>query len=264
MKKMGKKLSKNEQNEQSVTSPPSFQTEWGVKIELAMGDITKMKVDCIVNAANNEMLGGGGVDGAIHRAAGPRLLSECRKVPMDKKTFERCPTGVAILTRGPFSEKLSAANVIHTVGPIMHSVDKIPEGRQLLSGCISNSLLIAQQESYKSIAFPAISCGIYNSIGDRWTDEAAECNVSTVLEFLRNCAERGELSTLSLKTVEFIFNDEKLFATWHEKLVQLVTNGGFQAKITASSVSDNASETASGGKVTAEENTELHNTTDEA
>ncbi len=168
-------------------------------------------------------------------------------LPLDEKSGERCPTGHAILSRGPFNESLSAANVIHTVGPRVNSVDKISEGKLLLSRCIFNSLLIAQQEGYESIAFPAISCGSFNGIGDRWIEEAADCNVSTVLEFLKNCAEHNTQYALNLKRVVFIFHkDEKLFATWYGKLVQLVTNGGFQGTLAA--LRGSGAETASGGE----------------
>jgi len=139
------------------------------KIEIRQGDITALKVDAIVNAANSSLLGGGGVDGAIHRSAGPELLAECRNLG-------GCPTGEARITAG---YNLAARHVIHTVGPVYSGKSR---DKELLSACYQNSLKLAVDNNVGSIAFPAISCGVYGyPIAD-----ACRVAVDTTCEFLKN------------------------------------------------------------------------------
>lgn len=141
-----------------------------MKIELVKGDITKVKADAIVNAANTSLLGGGGVDGAIHRAAGPELLEECR-------SLGGCQTGQAKITKG---FKLPARYVIHTVGPVWHGGTSKEE--ELLASCYRNSLELAKKYSLKTIAFPSISTGVYHFPIER----AAKIAYETVVTFLKN------------------------------------------------------------------------------
>jgi O-acetyl-ADP-ribose deacetylase (regulator of RNase III) len=144
------------------------------KINVIRADITTLDVDAIVNAANERLLGGGGVDGAIHRAAGPALLKACRALP-ESSPGVRCPTGEARITPG-FA--LKARHVIHTVGPVWHGGLK-GESR-LLASAYRNSLRLAQAQALRSIAFPAISCGVYGFP----LAQAAAIAVRSILVFL--------------------------------------------------------------------------------
>ena len=166
------------------------------RMEIMKGDITTLKVDAIVNAANTSLLGGGGVDGAIHRAAGPGLLTECRKIG-------GCPTGEARIT-GAYN--LPTKYVIHTVGPIYHGK---AEESKLLSSCYLNSLKLAVKNDIASIAFPAISCGIYGYP----VKEACKIAIDTTCNFFKqNC---------SLKKTVFILFSVDNYNVYTEYLKRL-------------------------------------------
>lgn len=142
-------------------------------IKLVHGDITKIKVEAIVNAANSTLLGGGGVDGAIHRAGGPAIMEECRKI---SEREGGCPTGEAVITT---AGKLQAKFVIHTVGPIWHG--GMNNEDHLLANAYTNSLKLAVENGVKTIAFPSISTGVYNFPKER----AAKIAIAAVRKFIR-------------------------------------------------------------------------------
>ena len=169
------------------------------KMKLIQSDITKTEVDAIVNAANSSLLGGGGVDGAIHRAGGKEILEECIKI---RNRQGGCETGQAVITT---AGKLSAKFVIHTVGPVWHGGMK--NEPQLLADCYTNSLKLAVENEIKTIAFPNISTGIYGYP----KQSAAEIAVKTVSEFL-NVNE-------SIDEVIFVCFDEDNFQIYEQLLL---------------------------------------------
>ena len=164
------------------------------KIDIVRGDITKLDFDAIVNAANTSLLGGGGVDGAIHRAAGPELLAECR-------TLGGCQPGEAKITRG---YRLPARFVIHTVGPIWRG-GKHGEP-ETLADCYRNSLQLAVENGIKAIAFPAISCGAYGYP----IKEAAHIALTTTREFLA--------TTQNIHRVIFVLWDDDVYDAYRRLL----------------------------------------------
>jgi O-acetyl-ADP-ribose deacetylase (regulator of RNase III) len=152
-------------------------------IEVLRGDTTRLAVDAIVNAANEALAGGGGVDGAIHRAAGPGLLEECRRIAF-VRPYVRCPTGEARITGG---HALPARHVIHTVGPVWRGgISGEPE---LLASCYRQSLQIAAAHGLGSIAFPAISCGVFGYP----PEQAAIVAVGTVGDWLERHASSARV-----------------------------------------------------------------------
>ncbi|OQP56969.1 RNase III inhibitor [Niastella vici] len=167
-------------------------------ITLVQGDITKMKVDAIVNAANSSLLGGGGVDGAIHRAGGPAILEECRQI---RARQGGCETGEAVITTGG---ALPAKKVIHTVGPVWNGGQKgEPE---LLANCYRNSLQLAVDNGIKTIAFPNISTGIYHFP----KPDAASIAIQEVQRFLAN--------DNNLTEVLFVCFDDENYSLYKERL----------------------------------------------
>ncbi len=164
------------------------------KIGLIQTDITTLEVDAIVNAANTSLLGGGGVDGAIHSAAGPELLEEC-------KLLNGCPTGEARITGGYL---LPARHVIHTVGPVWYGGTNNEE--QLLASCYKKSLILAMEHRIKSIAFPNISTGVYRFPKTR----AAEIAIHEASSFLKKHKK--------IKKVIFAVFDEENYQIYRERL----------------------------------------------
>jgi O-acetyl-ADP-ribose deacetylase (regulator of RNase III) len=166
------------------------------RISLLQGDITKLEVDAIVNAANSSLMGGGGVDGAIHRAGGPAILEECREIIA---RLGRCETGKAVITSGG---NLPAKYVIHTVGPVWHGGGN--NEANLLENAYLNSLKLAIENGVETIAFPNISTGIYGFPKEK----AAEIAVKTVTEFLSENEQ--------IKTVYFVCFDQENYELYSQ------------------------------------------------
>lgn len=166
------------------------------RLELVQGDITLEDVDAIVNAANSSLLGGGGVDGAIHRAAGPQLLAECR-------TLGGCATGDAKITQG---YRLRARHVIHTVGPVYHGAARDAE---LLASCYRRSLEVASAYHLHSVAFPSISTGAYGYP----VEQAAPIALQAVMEYLKANTDIG--------VVRFVLFDRRTYETYERALERL-------------------------------------------
>jgi O-acetyl-ADP-ribose deacetylase (regulator of RNase III) len=166
------------------------------QIQIVEGDITKQAVDAIVNAANSTLLGGGGVDGAIHRAAGPELLAECR-------TLGGCPTGLAKITKG---HRLPAKFVIHTVGPVWHGGNHGED--DLLASCYRNSLALAAQHGVRTIAFPSISTGAYGFPMAR----AARIAVAEIREFLERDGSIESVFVVCFGQDSFVLHEQVLCA----------------------------------------------------
>jgi O-acetyl-ADP-ribose deacetylase (regulator of RNase III) len=162
----------------------------GGRVTVLVGDITKQDVEAIVNAANSSLLGGGGVDGAIHRAGGPEILEECREIRRTRFP-QGLPTGEAVITTGG---KLSALYVIHTVGPVYG--EHRGEEAELLANCYHNSLTLAVEKNLATVAFPAISTGVFGYP----LAEAAEVSSKTIENFLT--------TDMQLKEVRLVFFKE--------------------------------------------------------
>lgn len=173
-------------------------------IEVIRGDITKVAVDAIVNAANSSLMGGGGVDGAIHRAGGPAILQECKKIVAGQGG---CNTGEAVITT---AGNLPARFVIHTVGPVWYGGNN--EEKEKLANCYKNSLALAAVNGCKTIAFPTISTGVYHFPKDK----AAEIAVKTVTGFLQQADK--------INKVIFVCFDEENFQNIQSELVKLNTH----------------------------------------
>lgn len=169
-----------------------------LKLEVLKGDITKIEVDAIVNAANSSLLGGGGVDGAIHRAGGPAILEACKTI---RTKQGECPTGEAVITTGG---NLPVTYVIHTVGPVWQGGQKQEE--QLLFSCYQNSLALAETHQVTSIAFPNISTGVYGYPKDK----AAQVAVDAVKTYFE------EHTSSQVKYVAFVCFDDENYRLYQE------------------------------------------------
>ena len=169
-----------------------------MKLNIIQGDITKVEVDAIVNAANSSLLGGGGVDGAIHRAGGPEILEACKVI---RNRQGKCKTGEAVITT---AGNLPAKKVIHTVGPVYNGGKRLEKEKQLLANCYTNSLTLAEEHGLRTIAFPNISTGIY-----RFPKQlAAEIAIKAVKDF----------ETTLVQDVTFVCFDDENYEIYKEIL----------------------------------------------
>lgn len=173
-------------------------------LELVEGDITNQETDAIVNAANTSLLGGSGVDGAIHRAGGPKILEECKKLG-------GCPTGEARITPGG---NLKVRYVIHTVGPIYHEGKR--KEAELLANAYKNSLSLASQYKLKSVAFPSISTGAYGYP----VSEAATIALKTVINYVKTHSD--------IELVRFVLFDQKSYQEYEKSLQEILKENTFE------------------------------------
>jgi O-acetyl-ADP-ribose deacetylase (regulator of RNase III) len=178
-------------------------TVCGVKLYITKGDIIQQDSDAIVNAANSSLMGGGGVDGAIHRAGGSAILEECKQIVSKRGCL---PTGKAVITTGG---RLKARHVIHTVGPIWHGGNK--DEAELLAGAYRESLKLAAEKNLSSISFPSISTGAYGYP----VDEATKVALGSVISFLRQ-------RTTSIREVIFVLFDSRTFEVYSSVLAEMM------------------------------------------
>ena len=169
-----------------------------MKIDLTKGDITKVETEAIVNAANSSLLGGGGVDGAIHRAGGKAILEACQDI---RNRQGKCKTGEAVITT---AGNLPSQFVIHTVGPVYNGGKRVEKEKELLANCYTNSLLLAEENKIKTIAFPNISTGIYKFPKEL----AAQIAIETVLQY----------ESEHLEKVVFVCFDDENYNFYKNKL----------------------------------------------
>ncbi len=175
-----------------------------VKLILKQGDITREKTDAIINAANSSLMGGGGVDGAIHRAGGPAILEECKRI-ID--LIGHLDTGKAVITTGG---KLPARHVIHTVGPVWHGGNSGEPG--LLTSSYHESLKVAVENNLQTVAFPSISTGVYGYPVDR----AAKVALAAIIDFIKT-------NTGSLKEITFVLFNTEVLMVYQETLTEAMS-----------------------------------------
>jgi len=176
------------------------------KLRIIQGDITKQDTDAIVNAANSSLMGGGGVDGAIHRAGGPAILEECKQIVARQG---RLPTGKAVMTTGG---KLKARYVLHTVGPVWHGGSRGES--EMLASAYRESLKLAMENQLSSISFPSISTGIYGYP----VEEASQVAIGTVVATLRQ-------NVTSVKEVVFVLFDSRTYGAYSSALKEITEAG---------------------------------------